>query len=159
MGRKLLYISFILVVVLSLGASVFAQEYWEVNRFTQQQEILKYKITSLGLSSEWDWETAEETITEIVKVQYLALEVSKVDEQTIEVITSYTNYYSPQNLQDKISLLGGLFTTMITNAEAFGELMMMGFFAEQLELEVGNNVLLFDGSRIKVGGKQKLAGV
>lgn len=155
MGRKSLLIVLALVVVLSFSTFVFAQEYWAYNSFTAQYERLKYKIVSYDYVDDYD--TGESVLVETT--QYQAMELRKIDEDTTEVTMAYTNFLSPKEVEENLAFMGGLFSFAMGGGEAFGELMFLGFFTQDLELEVGNNMQLFDGSRIKVVEKQTVAGV
>lgn len=155
MVRKLLFIVLSLVLVLSFSSLVFAQEYWAWNSFTAQYERLKYEITSY--SSYWDYEVGEDVPVEVRQVQ--VMELRQKDEETTEVTMAYTYDTPTAELGDELSLMGLGMAWATGGGEWIGEFMMLGFFAADLELEVGSSMQVFDGSRIKVVEKQTVAGV
>ncbi|NMB02462.1 MAG: hypothetical protein GX971_13255 [Firmicutes bacterium] len=157
MIRKSLLMALVVVVLLSSSMVVFAQEYWAWNTFNAQEERFKYEVVSR--TSEWDYEVGEEVWIE--NRQYQTLELRRIDDSTYEVTTGYTFNLPSDELGDKLSFMGGTIgLSMLFGAgDWFGELMMLGFFASDLELEVGNSMQTFDGSRIKVVEKMTVAGV
>ena len=155
MVRKLLCIVLALVIVLSFSSLGFAQEYWSWNTFTAQYERFKYEIISY--SSYWDYEVGEDVPVETRQVQ--VMELRQMDEETTEVTVSYAYDVPTVELGDALSMMGLGMAWATGGGEWIGEFMMLGFFAADLELEVGSSMQVFDGSRIRVVEKQTVAGV
>ncbi|MCK9525395.1 MAG: hypothetical protein M0R49_05660 [Limnochordia bacterium] len=155
MVRKSLMIVLSLVVILSFSSLGFAQESWEWNSFTAQYERFKYEITTY--SSYYDYDLEQDVPVE--KQQTQVIELVRVDDETFEV-TMASTYDVPQNeLGDQLSLMGLGMGWATGGGEWIGEFMMLGFFASDLELEVGSSMQTFDGARIRVVEKQTVAGV
>ena len=155
MVRKSLFIVLSLLVVLSFSSLGFAQESWAWNSFTAQYERFKYEIASY--SSFYDYDLEKDVPVE--KWQTQTIELVHVDDETKQVTMSNT-YNVPQNeLGDQLSLMGLGMGWATGGGEWIGEFMMLGFFAYDLELEVGSSMQTFDGARIRVVEKQTVAGV
>lgn len=155
MVRKSLFMVLAVVVVLSFSSLGFAQELWAWNTFTAQYERFKYEITSY--SSYYDYETGEDVPLETHQIQ--EIELRQKDDETTEISMSYTYDVAREKLADELSLMGMGMAWATGGGEWIGEFMMLGFFAIDLELEVGSSMQVFDGSRIRVVEKQTVAGV
>jgi hypothetical protein len=155
MIRKSLIIVFALVAVLSFSSMGLAQEYWAWNKFDAQYEKFKYEITSYA--TEWDWDLGEDVEVEVK--QFQTVELAKLDDETTELTMAYTYYVSQEEIADQLGLMGFGMNWIMGGGNWIGEFMMLGFFASDLELEVGNTMQMFDGSRIRVVEKQTVAGV
>ncbi len=155
MVRKSLFMVLALVVVLSFSSLGLAQEYWNWNKFTAQHERFRYEITAY--SSYYDYDLGEDVPLETRQIQ--EIELRQKDDETTEVTMSYTYDVAQEKLSDELSLMGLGMAWATGGGEWIGEFMMLGFFAADLELEVGSIMQVFDGSRIKVMEKQTVAGV
>lgn len=155
MARKSLFIVWSLLIVLSLSSLVFAQEMWNWNSFTAQYERFKYEITTYSKS--YDYGLDEEVVVEEKQTQ--EIELVKMDEENTQVTLSNTYYVPQSKLSDELSLIGLGLNWLTDGGEWVTEIMMMGLFAYDLELEVGTTVQTFDGSRFRIVEKQTVAGV
>ncbi|NLL42272.1 MAG: hypothetical protein GX251_02895 [Firmicutes bacterium] len=155
MFRKSLIIVFALVVVFSFSSLGLAQEYWDWNKFDAQYEKFTYEITSY--TTQWDWEIGEDVPVEVKQLQTVELE--RLDEETTELTMAYTYHVSQEELAEQLGLMGFNMSWIMGGGEWLGEFMLLGFFASDLELEVGNSMQVFDGSRVRVVEKQTVAGV
>lgn len=155
MFRKSLIIVFALVVVFSFSSPGLAQEYWDWNKFDAQYEKFTYEITSY--TTQWDWEIGEDVPVEVKQLQTVELE--RLDEETTELTMAYTYHVSQEELAEQLGLMGFNMSWIMGGGEWLGEFMLLGFFASDLELEVGNSMQVFDGSRVRVVEKQTVAGV
>lgn len=155
MVRKSLFMVLAVVVVLSFSSLGFAQEYWDWNQFTAQYERFKYEITAY--SSSYDYDTGEDVSLETHQIQ--EIELRQKGDETMEVTMSYTYDVAQEKLADELSLMGLGMAWATAGGEWLGEFMMLGFFAADLEFEVGSTMQVFDGSRIRVVEKQTVAGV
>ncbi|HBG00873.1 MAG TPA: hypothetical protein DDW87_04785 [Firmicutes bacterium] len=156
MARKSLLVVLGLVVALACSSLVFAQEYWEFNKFTADKESFKYEITSY--SEQWDYELGEDVLRETRQTQTLGLR--RVDDYTTEVTVGYTSDVPTSGLGEQLSLLAmGMGMSLPTGGEWLGELMSLTLFAVEMELEEGSNIQMFDGSRFRVVEKRTVAGV
>jgi len=153
--RKSLIIVFALVVVFSFSSLGLAQEYWDWNKFDAQYEKFTYEITSY--TTQWDWEIGEDVPVEVKQLQTVELE--RLDEETTELTMAYTYHVSQEELAEQLGLMGFNMSWIMGGGEWLGEFMLLGFFASDLELEVGNSMQVFDGSRVRVVEKQTVAGV
>ena len=91
--------------------------------------------------------------------QFQTVELAKLDDETTELTMAYTYYVSQEEIADQLGLMGFGMNWIMGGGNWIGEFMMLGFFASDLELEVGNTMQMFDGSRIRVVEKQTVAGV
>ncbi|MGB3993986.1 MAG: hypothetical protein WBM10_06080 [Limnochordia bacterium] len=156
MIRKLMVVSVAVCVLLSFSTLAWAQDYWNYNVFPYNYERFVYEVTTYGTA--WDWDIGEEVVVETKMQQFL--EIRKLDEENAEVTQGQTQVYSYEDLGEAISFMGGLGgLAMLSGGPWFGELMFLGMWAADLELEVGNNMQLFDGSRVRVVDEQTVAGV
>ena len=155
MFRKSLIIVFALVVVFSFSSLGLAQEYWDWNKFDAQYEKFTYEITSY--TTQWDWEIGEDVPVEVKQLQTVELE--RLDEETTELTMAYTYHVSQEELAEQLGLMGFNMSWIMGGGEWLGQFMLLGFFASDLELEVGNSMQVFDGSRVRVVEKQTVAGV
>jgi hypothetical protein len=155
MVRKSLLVVMGLLVVLSFSSMALAQEYWSWNQFNSQYERFKYEIKSY--STYYDYEVEDEVLVE--KRQIQSVELRKKDDETTEVTMSITYDLPTAKLGDELSMMGLGLAWASGGGEWIGEFMMLGWFASDLELEVGSSMQVFDGSRIRVIEKQKVAGV
>ncbi|NMB19440.1 MAG: hypothetical protein GX979_01100 [Firmicutes bacterium] len=155
MFRRSLFIVLSLFVVLSFGTAAFGQELWAWNNFTAQYERFKYEMISY--TSAYDYDLDEEVVTETKQTQ--VIELVQVDEDTKQVTVSNTYNIPQDKVSDELSLMGLGINWLTSGGGWVGEFMMMGFFAYDLELEVGSSMQTFDGSRFRVIEKQTVAGV
>lgn len=157
MSRNLLVVLLGVIVTLSFSMIGLAQEYWRWNNFTAQEERFKYEIISY--SFEWDWQTGEEVRVETR--QFQTMDLRKIDDEVTEVTMGYTYNVPSNQLGEQLSFMGGMFSMpfLMGGGDWFGEFIMLGLFASDLELEVGNSMQTFDGSRIRVVEKQTVAGI
>jgi hypothetical protein len=157
MIRRLTMLVLSVVVVLSLGLAAGAQEFWNYNVFPYQYERFRYEV--VNYRTEWDWELEEDVVVE--NKQYQFLELRRVDDQTMEVTQGSTQLMPMEGLSDNLTFLGGLMglSALMSGGDWFGELWLLGMWAADLELEVGNNMQMFDGSRVRVVEETSVAGV
>lgn len=156
MLRKVLVMLLAVVLALSWNMAAFAQEYWAFNKFTAQEERFKYEIVSR--TQEWDYDAGEEVWKE--SRQFQTLELKSLGDTT-EVTLANTYHLPTEELGDHLNFMGGMFNLsfLLGGGDWFGELLLLGLFATDLELEVGNSMQTFDGSRLRVVEKQTVAGV
>ncbi|MGI6149595.1 MAG: hypothetical protein ACOYEU_09605 [Limnochordia bacterium] len=157
MVRKSLFIVLSAVVVLSVSVVGWAQDVWKWNEFNADYERFYYE--SVTYTSSWDWELGEEVEIEVKTGQLL--ELRKVDDEYTEVTQGHTVLTPTAELKDQLSFLGGFFSlsSAFSSSMWISESMMLGMFAQDLELEVGNTMQLFDGSRIRVLDEVTVAGI
>lgn len=157
MVRRSLVLVLILIVMLLFGVSLSAQEYWAYGEFNQQYERFKYEITSY--SYKWDYDLGEEVREETKQIQ--TLELNKIDDDTTKLTIVYTYDVPSKDLYDQFTFMGlsGLSSFMMSGGDWIGEIVMLNFYAEDMELEVGSIIQLYDGSRIRITEKQTVAGV
>jgi len=157
MVRRSLVLVLSLIVMLLFGVSLSAQEYWAYGEFNQQYERFKYEITSY--SYKWDYDLGEEVREETKQIQ--TLELNKIDDDTTKLTIAYTYDVPSKDLYDQFTFMGlsGLSSFMMSGGDWIGEIVMLNFYAEDMELEVGSIIQLYDGSRIRITEKQTVAGV
>ncbi|HHT91740.1 MAG: hypothetical protein QM451_02330 [Bacillota bacterium] len=157
MARRTFLVVFGFVVVLACSSLVFAQDYWQLNKFTADNEKFKYEVTSY--TKQWDYDVDDYVVQETRQIQLL--ELRKIDDETTEVTVGNTYNLPTDQLGDQLSFMGmGMGLSMLmSGGDWFGELMLLGMFAVDLELEVGSSMQMFDGSRIRIVEKQTVAGV
>lgn len=157
MIRKSLLILASVAVVLSFSLVALAQDYWNYNVFPYDDEKFVYEVRNY--ESSWDWDTDEEIVKE--KKHYQLLELRKLDDGSYEVTQGNTVVMGAEELSSDLSFLGGGLSglAMILSGDWFGEIFLLGMWASNLELEVGNNMQTFDGSRLRVVEEQTVAGV
>ena len=157
MNRKSLLGILIAAVVFVLSGAVYAQDLWQSNRFTADYERFYYEIVSN--TTEWDYDLFEEVKVENRFNQLL--ELKKADDGLVEVTQGYSYMVPQDQLSDQLSFMGGMFglPMFLGGGEWLGEWMFLAMFASELELEVGNTMQLFDGSRVRVVDEETVAGV
>lgn len=156
MSRKLPAVVLSVVVVLSCSMLAWAQDLWNYNVFPYDYEKFVYEV--INYTKSWDWDTDEEIITEKKSIQ--VTELRKLDGENHEVTQSFTNVMESEKLFNELSFLGGLSgLSLLMSGDWFAEMMFVGLWAADLDLEVGNTMQTFDGSRVRVVEEQTVAGV
>ncbi len=156
MSRKLPIVVLSVVVVLSCSMLAWAQDLWNYNVFPYDYEKFVYEV--INYTKSWDWDTDEEIITEKKSIQ--VTELRKLDGENHEVTQSFTNVMESEKLFNELSFLGGLSgLSLLMSGDWFAEMMFVGLWAADLDLEVGNTMQTFDGSRVRVVEEQTVAGV
>jgi hypothetical protein len=134
----------------------WAQDLWNYNVFPYDYEKFVYEV--INYTKSWDWDTDEEIITEKKSIQ--VTELRKLDGENHEVTQSFTNVMESEKLFNELSFLGGLSgLSLLMSGDWFAEMMFVGLWAADLDLEVGNTMQTFDGSRVRVVEEQTVAGV
>ena len=155
--RKILLGTLLAVVVFAVSGFVSAQDLWQWNSFTADYERFYYEIVSI--TTEWDYDSYEDV--QVENRYYQLLELKRSGDGWVEVTQGYS-YMVPQNeLADQLSFMGGMFglPMFLGGGEWLAEWMFLSMFAMDLELEVGNTMQLFDGSRVRVLDEETVAGV
>lgn len=156
MSRKLPIVVLSVIVVLSCSMLAWAQDLWNYNVFPYDYEKFVYEV--INYTKSWDWDTDEEIITEKKSIQ--VTELRKLDGENHEVTQSFTNVMESEKLFNELSFLGGLSgLSLLMSGDWFAEMMFVGLWAADLDLEVGNTMQTFDGSRVRVVEEQTVAGV
>ncbi len=156
MSRKLPIVVLSVVVVLSCSMLAWAQDLWNYNVFPYDYEKFVYEV--INYTKSWDWDTDEEIITEKKSIQ--VTELRKLDGENHEVTQSFTNVMESEKLFNELSFLGGLSgLSLLMSGDWFADMMFVGLWAADLDLEVGNTMQTFDGSRVRVVEEQTVAGV
>lgn len=156
MSRKLPIVVLSVVVVLSCSMLAWAQDLWNYNVFPYDYEKFVYEV--INYTKSWDWDTDEEIITEKKSIQ--VTELRKLDGENHEVTQSFTNVMESEKLFNELSFLGGLSgLSLLMSGDWFAEMMFVDLWAADLDLEVGNTMQTFDGSRVRVVEEQTVAGV
>jgi hypothetical protein len=91
--------------------------------------------------------------------QSQTMELRQMGDGITEVTRSYTHAIPQGQLSDELGMMGFGLAALMGGGEWFGEFMMLGFFATDLEFEVGSSMQTFDGARLRVIEKQTVAGV
>lgn len=157
MIRKLTLIVLCVVVVLSMSGLAWAQDYWNYGVFPYAYEKFVYEVVSI--EETWDWELGEDVVVEHKSYQFI--ELRKVDEDTIEVTQGTTTDVPADQLSDHLNVMGGLMnlSMLMGGGGWLSDFWMLSMWAADLELEVGNTMQLFDGSRVRVVEETSVAGV
>ena len=156
MSRKLPIVVLSVVVVLSCSMLAWAQDLWNYNVFPYDYEKFVYEV--INYTKSWDWDTDEEIITEKKSIQ--VTELRKLDGENHEVTQSFTNVMESEKLFNELSFLGGLSgLSLLMSGDWFADMMFVGLWAADLDLEVGNTMQTFGGSRVRVVEEQTVAGV
>lgn len=158
MLRKWLLAVLCVFVVLSVSAAGWAQELWQWNNFTAQYEKLYYEIVTR--ETMWDYELGEDVKVE--KKYYQLLELRQIDADNTEITQGYTFVVPRAEVGEQLNFMGGGYFAlpMFSGSGGFlAEYMMLTMFASELELELGNSMQLFDGSRVRILDEEAVAGV
>ncbi|MDI9441465.1 MAG: hypothetical protein GX101_06315 [Firmicutes bacterium] len=157
MFRKTTVMLLVVALVLLGSTVVLAQEYWAWNQFNTAGEKFKYEIVIRSL--QWDYNAGGEYWQETK--QYQTIEIKPIDAETSEVTMANTYAIPNDDLDDQLNFMGGMLNiSLLTGGGlSFTEFLMLGTFAADLELEVGNSMQTFDGARIRVIEKRNVAGV
>lgn len=147
----------VVLAVLSLSALCWAQDVWNFNKFTADYERLLYEIVTW--EETWDYELDEEVVNEIK--YYEQWEFRAQGDGSVEVTMGYRYWVPSDKMQDQMTFIGATWTSPTAWGESLGlgEYMWISMVAADLELEEGNNMQLFDGSRLRVMEETTVAGI
>lgn len=156
MVHKSLSVVFVVLVVLSLAGVGSAQELWKFNDFSAAYERFLYEVVSW--EGVWDQGLADEVISEITFYEHWELGVSQ---RGMEVSMGYRYWLPLEEADTTLTFMGAALSSLPIRKEPEGlaEYMLLGLSASDLELEVGNTIQLFDGSRVRVVEEETVAGI
>jgi hypothetical protein len=156
MIRKSMPAVVLVLVVLSVSTIGWAQDLWKFNEFSASFERFLYEVVSL--EEMWDEELFEDVFQEILYYEQWEL---LTDDDELEVTMGYRYWLPLDEAKESMTFLGSAWdsTSMWNEFAGLGEYTWLSMAASDFELEVGNTMQLFDGSRITVVGEQTVAGL
>ena len=156
MIRKSMPTVVVVLVVLSVSTIGWAQDLWKFNKFSASCERFLYEVVSL--KKMWDEELSEDVFQEILYYEQWEL---LTEDGELEVTMGYRYWLPLGEVKESMTFLGSAWNSpsMWNEFAGMEEYTWLSMAASDFELEVGNTMQLFDGSRITVVGEQTVAGL
>ena len=156
MIRKAILVTVFAFALLSVSVFGSAQNLWRLNEFTAAYERLLYELVSYDEM----WDEGLEEFIEKENVYYEQWEMV-ADDGRLEVTMGYRYWLPREHVKQDMSFMGALLKapSFLREDQAMADYTWIALAAEDLDLEVGNTMQLFDWSRVRVVGERTVAGI